>query len=197
MIKNKVSKNNRGIALISVILFCSLLITMLGVLFHNTKHKSGTQDYQYDSTKALMAANIAVQLAVYKYRVLTSEYYKINELELDIISKGSNAEASEIEKLEKAKKIWLSDLRTNPEVIDNLPGDSRNPTLIIRENIKNFIADNKNLEFGVDSFSLISSDDDGYTKDYIKIKAWGSCDRVRKDIEELIETSIVRKNVSQ
>ncbi len=196
MIKNKVSKNNRGIALISVILFCSLLITMLGVLYHNTKHKSGTQDYQYDSTKALMAANIAVQLAVYKYRVLTSEYYKINELELDIISKGSNAEASEIEKLEKAKKIWLNDLRTDPEVIDNLPGDSRNPTLIIRENIKNFIADNKNLEFGVDSFNLISSDDDGYTKDYIKIKAWGSCDGVRKDIEELIETSIVRKNVN-
>ena len=66
-------KNKRGIAIVSVIMLCTVLITMLSFLFYNTRTKKSTQEFQYDTTRALMAANAAVELAVYKYRVLSSE----------------------------------------------------------------------------------------------------------------------------
>ena len=76
--------NRRGVAIVSVIIFCTVLVTMLSFLFINTKTKKSSQEFQYDTTRALMAANTAVQLAIYKYRVLSSDYYKINELELKL-----------------------------------------------------------------------------------------------------------------
>ncbi len=191
-------KKNKGVALVTVIMFCILLICMLSILFHNSRTKKGTHELQYDSTRALMAANTAVQLAVYKYRVLTAEYYRINTFELEKIiqikNAGNQPEAEHITRLELAKNVWISDLITkNPPSINDLPNDYNKTVNYIKKNFENYISEEKkDIDFGIVSFDLISSNDDGYTKDYIKIKAWGSCNNIRKEVEEVIETSIVR-----
>ena len=198
MIKNIKHKRNKGVALVTVIMFCILLICMLSILFHNSKTKKGSHELQYDSTRALMAANTAVQLAVYKYRVLTAEYYRINTFELEKIIQVKNAgnqpAAGHVEILDLAKKVWISDLITkDPPNINDLPSDYNKTINYIKKNFENYISnEKKDINFGIDSFDLISYNNDGYTKDYIKIKAWGSCNNIRKEVEEVIETSIVR-----
>ena len=193
-------RKRRGVALVSVILLCTVLVCMIGFLYYNTRSKKASYNFQYDTTRALMAANAAVQIAVYKYRVLPSEYYKINELEVKIKLANEVGDASAFgsitisindlkAKLAKAKEIWLSDLTTKPK--ENSTEINRRTALRIKEYYEKFAKD-KEFEFGVDSFDLVSYDNDGYTKDYIKIKAWGSYNGMRKDVEELIEVSVVR-----
>ena len=186
------NKNNRGVAIVSVILFCTVLITMLSFLFYNTRTKRNTQEFQYDTTRALMAANTAVQLAVYKYRVLSSEYYRINELELSLRSQNQSLDAPE---LVVGKTTWLSDLCTkvSPDIGAESGENEFNFTATkIKRNFDHFSEEGENYNFGVSSFELVSLEKNGYTKDYIKIKAWGTYRHVRKDVEELIEVSVVR-----
>ena len=192
ILKNKFIKNKRGVAIIGVILFCTVLITMLSFLFYNTRTKKSTQEFQYDTTRALMAANAAVQLAMYKYRVLSSEYYRINEIELDL---RANNQSLDGEDLIKGKTIWLSDLCTkvSPDINAESGENEFNSTATkIKMNFDHFSDEGVNYNFGVTSFELVSLEKNGYTKDYIKINAWGTYRHVRKDVEELIEVSIVR-----
>ena len=182
-------KNKRGVAIVSVILLCTVLITMLSFLFYNTRIKKNTQEFQYDTTRALMAANAAVELAVYKYRVLSSEYYKINELELSLRSANESLDAPDLVNM---KNIWLSDLCTN-NILEGEANNGFNSTAKrIKEKFNNFTGEDKSYDFGVSSFELVSLEKNGYTKDYIKIKAWGTYNNVRKDVEELIEVSVVK-----
>lgn len=192
ILSNKRNKNKRGVAIVSVILFCTVLVIMLSFLFINTKTKRSTQEFQYDTTRALMAANTAVQLAIYKYRVLSSDYYKINELELSLRAEKKDLNDPH---LVYCKNIWLSDLCTKVKVdIDSESGENPyNKTASkIKRNFDHFSEEGENYNFGVSSFELVSLEKNGYTKDYIKIKAWGTYRHTRKDVEELIEVSIVR-----
>ena len=185
-------KGKRGIALVGVILFCTVLITMLSLLYYNTRSKRGSQEFQYDTTRALMAANAAVQLAIYKYRVLPSEYYKINEIELELRIKNLSLDS---EKLVCAKNIWLRDLctKSNPDSEENNDLKEENFAVTnIKKCFGDFSAEGKDYDFGVSNFELVSLDKNGYTKDYIKIKAWGMYNNKRKDVEELIEISVVK-----
>ena len=204
MINSFFHKNRRGVALISVVILCTVLVCMIGMLFYNTRAKKASYGFQYDTTRALMAANAAVQIAIYKYRILTTEYYKINELELKIKGAIAGSSISSIgvfgedinelkAKLAKAKEVWLSDLstKTRENAATDLSQINRRTALRIKEYYEKF-AQEKDFEFGVDSFDLVSYDADGYSKDYIKIKAWGSYNGMRKDVEELIEVSVAR-----
>ena len=184
--------NRRGVAIVSVIIFCTVLVTMLSFLFINTKTKKSSQEFQYDTTRALMAANTAVQLAIYKYRVLSSDYYKINELELKLRAKKKDLNDPE---LVNCKYIWLRDLCTKvkPDINSESGENPYNTTASkIKRNFDHFSEEGENYNFGVSSFELVSLEKNGYTKDYIKIKAWGTYRHTRKDVEELIEVSIVR-----
>ena len=190
--RKKSNKNKRGVAIISVIMFCTVLVTMLSFLFINTKTKKSTQEFQYETTRALMAANTAVQLAIYKYRVLSSDYYKINELELKLRAQKKDLNDP---LLVKSKNIWLSDLCTKvkPDINSESGENPYNMTASkIKRNFDHFSEEGENYNFGVSSFELVSLEKNGYTKDYIKIKAWGTYRHTRKDVEELIEVSIVR-----
>lgn len=173
------SLNKRGVALVSVMLLCTAIVTMLSVLAYNSKTKKATQTFHYETTKALMAANAAIQLGSYKYRTLVSEYYKIHEMELQQRISGINNP-----NLAKAKQIWLSDLNSESE--------EARP---IKEAMNSFCTVNDpkgiaTISFAVDSFDLVSYDQDGYGQDYIRIKAWGKCGTMRKDVEELIQVTI-------
>ena len=175
-------KRKNGIALVSVMIVCTVIIIMLGILYSNTRSKSHTQKYQYDSTRALLAANAAIQLAVYKFRALPAEYYKIYQKELD---SGFKPDSVTLEKINKAKEVWLSDLNT----LQN--GDTATKIKTEFDNHAKLDGIMAEHDFCVASFTLISLEDDGYKKDYIKINAWGKCNSIRKDIEELIEASLV------
>lgn len=186
-------RNKRGVAIVSVIMLCTVLITMLSLLFYNTRSKKSTQEFQYDTTRALMAANSAVELAIYKYRVLSSEYYKINEMELK--ARIQNKNLDEYPLLVYSKNVWLSDLCTKIKADINSESGENEHNLTatkIKRNFDHFSEEGENYNFGVSSFELVSLEKNGYTKDYIKIKAWGTYRHTRKDVEELIEVSVVR-----
>ena len=193
LFSKKATNNKRGVAIVSVVLLCSVLISMLSILFYNTRNKKNTQEFQYDTTRALMAANAAVQLAVYKYRVLSSEYYKINEIELDLRIQKLDLNSP---KLNKYKEIWLSDLQTKSSPDDSTEDGNNgynSTATTIKKTFQEYANEKgKNFDFGVSSFDLVSLEKNGYTKDYIKIKVWGTYNNVRKDVEELIEVSVVK-----
>lgn len=171
--------NKRGVALVSVMLLCTAIVTMLSVLAYNSKTKKATQTFHYETTKALMAANAAIQLATYKYRALPSEYYKIQEMEIQQrISRTNDPN------LAQAKQVWLSDLNSESEAVGPIKS-AMNSFCIVND--PKLVA---TITFAVDSFDLVSSEDTGYTQDYIRIKAWGKCGTMRKDVEELIQVTI-------
>jgi hypothetical protein len=112
-----------------------------------------------------MAAKSAGQLALYKFRVLPSEFYRLKK----------NGPKDEV-----YGKYWFADF--NPNI-------NGSPAQVILRNLRR--ADAANYDFGVSDFSLVSRMDQGYKRDYIRIRAWGTCDGFRKEVEELIEVAII------
>lgn len=153
-------KNRKGIAIAVVLIFCTAILGLITVLVINTKAHRGSHSSQYDDTRALMAARSAIQLAIYKYRVLPAEYYKIH-------SNGA------------LKQGWLADMQT--ETADS-------PAAKIKLALDNGMQ--ASHDFGVEEFALVSRQDSGYTKDYLKIRAWGTASDSRKLLEELVEIRI-------
>lgn len=154
-----------GMAIIIVLILSVVLMVSIGTMFSLTKQQRGTHEHIFAQTRALMAAKSAVQLALYKFRVLPSEFYRLKE-------NGLNDEAY--------GKYWFADF--NPII-------KGSPAQVILRNLKN--ADGAKYDFGVTDFSIISRLDKGYKRDYIRIRAWGVCDGFRKEVEELIEVAII------
>lgn len=167
----------KGVALAVVMVFCIAVLGLVSVLVFNTRAQRGSHSSQYDATRALMAATAAVQLAIYKYRVLPSEYYKIHQLE--VLKRSSAADAAAIADLNAVKAAWLADFQSET------PGSPA-------AKIKNELDANTgaNHSFGVEEFSLVSRTATGYTRDYLKIRAWGAIADTRKVLEELVEVRI-------
>lgn len=172
-----ITHKRRGIALAVVMVFCIAILGLVSVLVFNTRAQRGSHASQYDSTRALMAATAALQLAIYKYRVLPSEYYKIHKL--DVLKRAATADAATIAILDAAKTAWMADFQSKT------PGS---PAAKIKTELD---ANTKaNHSFGVEEFSLVSRTATGYTKDYLKIRAWGAIGDARKVLEELVEVRI-------
>lgn len=172
-------KENQGVAIVVVLVFCMAVLGFLTVLFMNTRAQRGTQESQYDQTRALLAAKAAAQLAIYKYRVLPSEFYKIHQLELAVRSGTAPADAGVT--LNSVKGSWLEDF-------DTQVGGS--PASIIKNQLDQSAGGDHN--FAVEEFALVSREQRGYIKDYLKIRTWGSFGLSRKVIEELIEVKIAK-----
>ncbi|MDD3146712.1 MAG: hypothetical protein PHD82_05375 [Candidatus Riflebacteria bacterium] len=164
----------KGVALVVVMAFCIAMLGLITVLVFNTRSQRGSQTDQYDVSRSLMAATAAVQLAIYKYRVLPSEYYKIHKFEM-AVRKGAGDAAA----LSALKTSWMADFQSDTQ---NSPA----------EKIKTELDNSTGIShsFGVEEFSLVSKSGSGYTRDYLKIRAWGSANGTRKVLEELIEVRI-------
>ncbi len=173
----KVKPNRRGFAIALVMLFCIAILGLVTVLVFNSKSHRGSHTFQYDASRALMAANSAVQLATYKYRVLPSEYYKIHALEM--AQKKGTADAATLAQLGARKTAWLADFQT---------ATAGSPAAKIKVELD--AGTGTSHSFGVEEFSLVSKTSTGYTKDYLKIRAWGAASDTRKVLEELIEVRI-------
>lgn len=174
----KTTRNNRrGVALAVVMIFCLAILGLVTVLVFNTRSHKGSHAYQYDASRSLMAATAATQLAIYKYRVLPSEYYKIHTLDT-AVRKGT-ADAATVAWLTALKTAWMADFQSDTP---NSPA----------EKIKTELDNSTGIShsFGVEEFSIVSKAGSGYAKDYLKIRAWGAASGTRKVLEELIEVRI-------
>lgn len=178
------AKNRRkGIAIVMVLAFCVGILGLVTVLVMNTQFHKGSHELQFEQTRALMAAKAAIQLAIYKFRVLPSEFYKIHEIEMELKTNYSDEGQK---KLKFFKDKWLQDL--NSEVKDS-------PAAKIKEKMDSISPPNKEPDkghnFKVEECKLVSRKDKGYIKDYIKIRAVGSYKGATKVLEELIEAKVV------
>ncbi len=173
----KIQQSRKGVALAVVMVFCVAILGLVTVLVFNTRSHKGSHAYQHDASRALMAATAAMQLAIYKYRVLPSEYYKIHALEMKK-NKGT-ADAAVIGELNARKAAWLADFQSD---------NAGSPAAKIKAEIDQ--STRGNHSFGVEEFSLVSKTAQGYTRDYLKIRTWGVSGDSRKVLEELIEVRI-------
>lgn len=180
MIMNK----RKGIAIAVVLVFCTAILGLLTVLMMNSRNQRGVHSMQYEQTRALMASRSAIQLAIYKYRVLPSEYYRIHQMALDI-----KAGTGDPDEFNATKEMWLHDFQSeNPDT----------PAAKIKAHLDASVgggpdaAAASSFDFGVEEFDLVSRSLYGYTQDYLRIRAWGSFAGTRKTMEELIEVKIAQ-----
>ncbi len=176
-------KNRRkGIAIVVVLVFCVGILGLVTVLVMNTRFHKGSHQVQFEQTRALMAAKAAMQLAIYKFRVLPSEFYKIHEIEKALAM-------NPLDPVLQAKKqafneIWNRDF-------DSEVADSPAAKIKQRMNSVDMVSADVRHAFRVEEFKLVSRKNHGYIKDYVKIRAVGSYGNARKVLEELIEVKVV------
>jgi type II secretory pathway pseudopilin PulG len=175
--KNKKS----GIAIAVVLVFCTAILGLATILVMNTKHQTASHSMQYEQTRALMAAQSGMQLAIYKYRVLPSEFYKIYELERKLRNNPGDSDLSK--ELAEYESIWLQDLDSENK---NSPAAAIAAYL---DTVDQAVASGTH-GFTVEECKLASRVKDGYNKDYIKIRVTGRFANTTKVLEELVEAFI-------
>jgi hypothetical protein len=176
-------KNRRkGIAIVVVLAFCVGILGLVTVLVMNTRFHKGSHQVQFEQIRALMAAKAAMQLAIYKFRVLPSEFYKIHDIEKALEMNPLDPDL--LARKQAYKEIWNRDF--NSEIADS-------PAAKIKQkmNSVDMISAEKRHSFSVEEFRLVSRKSKGYIKDYVKIRAVGSYGNARKVLEELIEVKVV------
>lgn len=163
MISNK-ANNKNGSAILIVLVLSVALLSFITVLVNNSRAQKTAHTGQYDRARALMAARTAMQLAIYKYRVLLSEFYKVKE-------HAGNYETT-----------WMSDFDTS---------DIDAPAHKLHTILNNLLPDDLPYDFGVSEFKIASKGGtNGYKKDYIQITTWGTYGEFKKVIQELVEVQI-------
>lgn len=166
MKQNKTCKK-RGVAVLIVLVLSVALLSFVTILVKNTGSQKTAHTGQYVRARALMAARTAMQLAIYKYRVLMSEFYVVKD-------KAGIYEAA-----------WMSDFNTS---------DKASPAFKLRKILNNLRSDDLDYDFGVTEFKIASkgsvNGNIGYSKDYVEITAWGKYGNFEKVIQELIEVKI-------
>lgn len=155
--------NKRGVAILVVLVLSIALLGFVTVLVKNTGAQKTAHTGQYVRARALMAAKTAMQLAIYKYRVLLSEFYKVKDDPAIY------------------EPTWLSDFNTS---------DTSAPAFKLRKMLNDLLPDDLDYDFGVAEFKIASKGDEGYSKDYVQITAWGKYGDFKKVIQELIEVEI-------
>lgn len=176
---NNVATNRRkGVAIVAVLAFSVAILGLLTVLAMNTRSQRLSHSLHFEDSQALLAAKSATQLALYKFRVLPREYYRIHEMEI-MFRTGELTDSAMIDRLNKSRLIWLNDLQSN---MDGSPA----------ARIKAALDASMGAEhaFGVTEVTLVSSR--GYTVDYLRIRSWGEFGQSRKEVEELFEVKVVR-----
>jgi hypothetical protein len=173
-------REKSGVALVAVLGFCTAILGFVGVMHFNMKTKTHTQKNHYENTKALWAATSGLQLALYKYRVLPSEYYYIQELEVK--RRAMTITAVELILLRRAKDLWLRDL--NSAVDDSVAAQTcAHLDTITGENTGTF-------GFEIESFDLVSNEGSGYIKDFLRVRAMGRYKSTKRILEDMVEISI-------
>jgi hypothetical protein len=154
-----------GMALVVVLIFCIVLLMSVGVLFFQTRTQRGVHGDLVQQMRALTAARGMLQFAIYKFRVLPTEFYRFA---LPPAPVGS-----------PIRTAWMSDFDPDdPNSLAARLADSYRAT------------DGCLYRVGIDRFELVDREEFGYRKDFVLIRAWGECNGYRRTIDELIEVEI-------
>ncbi|MBF0409111.1 MAG: hypothetical protein HQM10_17315 [Candidatus Riflebacteria bacterium] len=162
-----------GVAIVMVLLLNIVLVVFASALIWNFESQKIRHVINYDRMRAVYAAKSAIQLAIYKIRVLPTEFYNIAH------SKAAFGEPVS----ETFNETWLSDF------------DSENPSATCPANIAMTTfsnTDNATYSCGITSIKLVSKTERGYVQDYIRVSAWGKCGKAKENVEELIEIGIAK-----
>jgi len=166
-----------GFALVTLLLFMMVLLTFVGLLHFSSRGQKGVHTRLFDQTKALMAARAAVELAVYKYRMLPAEFYKVNRL--------LHAPMTSTAERDFFSAAWMNDF-SGPSAA--MPGGFVSPARVIIDEMRRETGDP--IDLGVDGCELVTRKESGYVKDFLRVKAWGSCNGERKTLEQLVEVEV-------
>ncbi|HOY65783.1 MAG TPA: hypothetical protein PLP29_02785 [Candidatus Ozemobacteraceae bacterium] len=161
--------------MVTLLLLMMVLVTFVGLLHFSTRGQKGTHARLFDQTRALMAARAAVELAVYKYRVLPAEFYRVNRL--------VNAVTADPAERNFFQAVWMNDFSGK-----SVPGGFVSPASLLVESMRQETGEP--VEFGVESCELVTRKESGYVKDYLRIRAWGACRAERKALDQLVEVEI-------
>jgi type II secretory pathway pseudopilin PulG len=158
-------QRRQGVALVVVLVFCVVLLLSVGVLFFQTRSQRGVHENLQQQMRALTAARGILQLAVYKFRVLPTDFYRVA---IPPAPPGS-----------PLRDAWMNDF--DPDVPGSLAkelGDAYR------------LADGCSYRVGIERFELVDREEFGYRKDFVLIRAYGECDGFRRTIDELIEIEV-------
>lgn len=160
-----------GMAMVIVISFVVVAVIVSGIFYIYTQNQKTSFNTLVNETKALLAAKSLLQMIIYKYRVLPTEFYIV-------ASATRNLNATDSLRFLSS---WIDEFR------GEISGDK---AVIISEYLKKF--DGKSYNVGVSSFTLLTREDFGYKRDYIYVEVWGECDGVKKVITELLEVELTK-----
>lgn len=164
--------NRRGQAIVLVLILSVAFVSLIGVLFFFSGAQRNTHGQIARQTKALLAANAVVQLAVYKYRVLTRDFYRFQAAVRDPATGPPNAPL--------VISTWMADLSSSR------PGVAASLALRLDE----LDAGVGTYAMEVTKFDLVTRTDSGYRQDFLRIEAWGEYENERKTVEEFVEVQI-------
>ena len=169
------SASKAGFALPMVFLFISLLVVFVTIMITGSRQQTTTHVLLEHQTRALLGAKTALQLAIYKFRMLPAEFFLIPTI------------ADETTRQEFLD-VWMNDLDS---AFADSPAEQAWEKLR-REFPGEDLPDQSQFNFGVISFEKVSIPDQKnlYTKDYVRIVAWGTYKNQTKTLEEFLEVTL-------
>jgi len=162
-------RSGSGFALFSVIIVSIIIFILAATLYFNTRSQTATHSRLAEQTKALLAARAAMQLAQYKFRMLPSEFYAVENARRT----GLPAEVASF------SSAWMRDFD---------PAEKTSPAARLSTSLG--ARDGGTYQLGIASFSLVTRFGKGYTRDFLRIESWGSYNGIKRSLETLLEVEI-------
>ncbi len=149
----------KGFALPVVITMSIVLLTFVSILFFNARSQSASKNIIVDRARAVAAAQGMMQLAVYKFRLLRSDFY-LQET------------ASESRK-PFYREAWIADFNAS---------SATSPARIIKDMLGC-------QDVGVSTYTRLILTKPGfeYKRDILRIVTYGVCNSQRESLEQMIE----------
>ena len=151
-----------------VLLLSVALLAFLGVLFTRTVSQRGTHSTLEDQAKALLGAKALLQAAIYKYRVLPSDFFRIKEEEGDPIKQNTLYQA------------WVADFDASY---------ASSPARAIQDSVPGI------TDIGLATWpSIVNFSKPGmqYKQDFMRVRTYAVYNGFRKEIEELVELHVTQ-----
>ncbi len=159
----------RGFALALVLVLTIGLLVFVSTLFFRSRTQRDTFGQLELQAKALAAARGIMQMALYKFRVLPTEFYEVASATKELPPEAAGP----------YKAIWLAEMDS----------DKGGPIAQhLTDSLK--LVDGRTYRVGINRFELVTREDTGYRRDFIKIETWGQCETEKKVIEELLEVEV-------
>ena len=154
------SLRHSGFALPLALLLAVALLGLVSVMLFSTRAQKGTHDLLVDQAQALAIARGMMQIAVYKFRMLPAEFFRIQ-----------SADPAHRPVFEGA---WMADF--NPEIADS-------PASRLKSSFRNC------QDLGVATFTQIHLTTPGsdYVKDLLRIVTFAVVNNQKRTLEELLE----------